>query len=176
MYALQSALKGRPVISLQTGERIARLSTPVLDVTNFEIQAYACSHTHHGQRALLMIADIRQFAEDCVIIDDEDQLTAPEDLVRLAGSLRHNYSPIGKPVYSELGARLGTVEDYTINLQTSRIQRLHVRQALWKSWSGAGLDIDRTQIIDVTPERITVRDATIKEPVLAPDTLPEIQP
>lgn len=176
MYALQSALKGQPVISLQTGEPVARLNAPLLDVTNFEIQAYICQHMHGGRKVLLMIADIRQFAPDCVIIDDEDQLTDPEDVVRLANSLRHSYTPLGKPVYSELGSKLGSVEDYTINLQTSRIQRLHVRQAIWKSWSGAGLDIDRTQIVDVTPDHITVRDATIKNPVLAPDTLPEIQP
>src|SRR6478609_5519617 len=99
MYALESNLQGQPVVSLQTGQAVARIGQPVLDIASLEIKAFECE-IDSSQTLLLLIADIRQFAGDCLIIDDEEQLTDPSDIIRLGETLRAHYSPIGKPVYS----------------------------------------------------------------------------
>jgi sporulation protein YlmC with PRC-barrel domain len=176
MYALQSELKDQPVVSLQTGQPIATINQAVLDMGNLEVTAYMCAVPRQPAPVLVMAADIRQYAPDCIIIDDEEQLTDPADIVRLSLNPQRNYSPLGKTVVADTGRRLGTVEDYSINLETSRVQRLYIQQPLWRSWFGPSLIIDRIQIIDVTSERIIVRDATITDTVLSPDPMPEINP
>ncbi|GAC1370667.1 MAG: hypothetical protein NVSMB39_3720 [Candidatus Saccharimonadales bacterium] len=123
-----------------------------------------------------MTSDIRQYAADCIIIDDEDQLTEPEDIVRLGGNPRDPYSPLKKIVVADTGRKLGIVDDYSINLETNRVQKLYVKPNFWHAWTSSSMVIDRTQIIDVTPDKITVRDATVTDTILSQDPMPEINP
>jgi sporulation protein YlmC with PRC-barrel domain len=174
MYALESSLKGQPIISLQTGQLVAQVSQPILDIATLEIVAFTCQVPHRRDLLLIMASDIRQYASDCIIIDDEDQLTEPEDIVRLVSNTKDPYTPLRKTVVADTGRKLGTVEDYSINLDTNRVQKLYIKPDFWHSWVSSRLVVDRTQIIDITPEKITVRDATVKDTLLSPDPIPEI--
>jgi sporulation protein YlmC with PRC-barrel domain len=173
MQAFASQMQSLPVISLQTGEAVALTRKPLIDIGTLEIMAYRCEGVHNKQDLLLMARDIRQLAADCVIVDNEEELVAPGDIVRLKTMLKTSYDPLDKSVVSDTGRKLGHVEDYTINLETSRVQKLHVRQSLLRAWLGTTLIIDRSQILDVTPRTITVRDTTLKAPVLAAEPVPE---
>jgi len=173
MYELASQMESLPVISLQTGEVVGLAREPVFDIADLEIIAYRCESARGKQALILLARDIRQLASDCIIIDSEDELTEPGDLVRLGPQLEAGYSPLGKSVVSDTGRKLGHVEDYSLNLETGRVQKLHVRQSLLRAWLGSSLIIDRTQILDITPRLITVRDATIKAPVLAAEPIPD---
>jgi sporulation protein YlmC with PRC-barrel domain len=176
MFSLASKLDDLPVISLQTGEAVAWIDRPIFDPPTLEIVAFYCKTTHQKRPLLLMLGDVRQFAADCIIIDNEDELTEPEDIIRLKDTLQANFNLLDKPVISESGRKLGVVEDYTVNLETNRVQKLYVRQSLLQSWLGSNLTIDRTQIVDVTPQRIVVRDATVETPVMQTDPLPDVHP
>jgi sporulation protein YlmC with PRC-barrel domain len=135
--------------------------------------ALRCESTRDKAPLLLMSRDIRQFAADCVIIDDEDELTNPEDIVRLKAMLEASYDPLSKSVVSDTGRKLGIVEDYTLNLETNRVQQLQVRQSLLKAWLGTSLMVDRSQIIDIAPRQIIVRDATVKASAMQSEPIPE---
>jgi sporulation protein YlmC with PRC-barrel domain len=175
MYALASKIEGLPVISLQTGEAAAWTKRPVIDMTTLEIVAFLCESPRSKHPLILVSGDIRQFANDCLIIDNEEELTEPKDIIRLSSLVNAEYTPLDKPVISDTGRKLGNVEDYSVNLETSRIQKLFVRQSLLRAWLGSNLTIDRTQIIDITPKRIIVRDATLKAPIMHPEPMPEIR-
>jgi uncharacterized protein YrrD len=174
MDTLRSTLSGQPIISLQTGQIVSWVDEPILDPTSLEVVALSCTGPHAKHPLILICRDIRQFAADCVIVDDEDNLTDPEDIARLSSSLKGHYSPIAKPVVTESGSKLGSVEDYSISLDTTRIQKLHVRRPFPHSFFSPSLIIDRGQIIEVTPERIIVRDTTTKSAVLTTESVPEM--
>ena len=122
MYALESSLNGQPIISLQTGQLVAQAGQPILDIATLEIVAYTCQVPGRRDPLLVMAGDIRQYASDCIIIDDEDQLTEPADIVRLVSSPKDPYSPLRKLVVADTGRKLGRVEDYSSNLETNRVQ------------------------------------------------------
>lgn len=166
-------MEGLPIISLQTSEAVALARTPIIDISYLEILAFHCLGAHSKNQLLLMTRDIRQMATDCIIIDSEDELADPSDIIRLQQLIQDNFSPLGKAVVSDIGRKLGTVDDYSINLESNRIQKLYVRGGLLRSWLGTNLIIDRTQIVDVTPQKITVREATIKSPIMQTDPVPE---
>jgi sporulation protein YlmC with PRC-barrel domain len=176
MNMLESRLTGQPVISLQTGQQVARLHEPLVTVGKLELIAFTCRTSRSEPTLLLMAGDVRQYAPDCIIVDDEDTLTDPADIVRLTADLKDRYSPLGKPVFADSGRKLGNVEDYELNLEKNCVQKIHVGQPFWASWFNPPLQIDRSQILDVTPSRITVRDATEMNPVMSPDSIPEAQP
>ncbi len=173
MYTQVSAVTNLPVISLQTGDVVAWTCKPVLEIETLAIIAFLCTAADTKRSLILMSSDIRQIADDCAIVDSAEELTDPSDIIRLQPALLADYTPLDKLVVSDTGRRLGRVHDYTINLETTRIQKLLVRGSLLNIWFGPKLTVDRTQIIDITPTRITVRDVTIKAPVLAPKALPK---
>jgi uncharacterized protein YrrD len=86
MYTLASKLEHLPVISLQTGEAVAWVRNPVIDMATFEVTALMCEAAGHKHHLVLLPADIRQLAADCIIIDNEDELTEPEEIIRLKDS------------------------------------------------------------------------------------------
>ncbi|HUD11726.1 MAG TPA: PRC-barrel domain-containing protein [Candidatus Saccharimonadia bacterium] len=173
MYALASQMDSLPIISLQTGEAVAWSRQPIIDVGSLEILAFRCESARKKSQKILMARDIRQLASDCIIIDDEDELTDPAEIVRMKSMISSSYNPIDKLVVSDTGRKLGSVEDFTINLESNRVQKLHVRQSLLRSWMGSSLVVDRTQIIDIAPHRIVVRDSTVKATLLRNEPIPE---
>lgn len=166
MYSSASQLENLPIISLQTGETVGQIRKPIIDMSNLEIVGYVCEQGSSKRPVVMMARDIRQMAADCAIIDNEDELTEPGDIIRLKKLLDASYTPKDKSVVSDIGRKLGSVEDYTVNLESSRIQKLFVRRSILRAWMGPSLEIDRTQIIDITPKRITVRDSTVTADVI----------
>ena len=172
MYVLASHLKELPVISLQTGETVAMVRQPLIDTATLEISGYICRTANHPAPLVLPVRDIREHAQDCLIIDAEEELAEPNELVRLRPLVEHNFTPIGKAAVTDLGRKLGRVEDFTINLETNRIQKLYIKQSILQSWLGSSLIVDRTQIVDVSLKQIVVRDTTAKAPILAAEPSP----
>ncbi len=158
MYALASHLLELPVVSLQTGETVATVSGLIIDPDRLQLMAFRL-HTGHSPRTLLTLASARQLAVDCVIVDDEDELSEPDDVIRLQDLLKNNYTPMASSVHTESGHHLGSVEDFTINIETEQLQKLYIKPPVLRAWYKSSLIIDRSQIIDVQPRLIVVRDA-----------------
>lgn len=173
MYVLASSLTKLPILSLQTGEPVGHLQQAIIDIASLELVAYSCQTGVRAPHIVLMVRDIRQLAPDCVIIDSEDELVEADDIVRVRNLLNAGFQPIGRPVITDLGRWLGTVEDYTVNIESSRIQKLYLKQPLFRAWFGGSLIVDRAQIIDITPRHIVVHDTTNKVPTLTSETIPE---
>jgi sporulation protein YlmC with PRC-barrel domain len=172
MYVLASQLQALPVISLQTGETVAMVQQPLIDAANLEIAAYSCQVPGRSASLVLPVRDIREHAQDCLIIDAEEELTEAGELVRLRPLLEQKFTPLGKTAVTDLGRKLGRVEDFTINLDTNRIQKLYIKQSVLQSWLGSSLIVDRTQILDITPKQIVIRDTTTQAPLLAGEPAP----
>lgn len=169
MFVLATHLSSLPVISLQTGENVATVAGLILNPDKLKLMALKLN-VGRSPRTLLVMTSVRQLAPDCVIIDDEDDLSEPDDIVRLTEFVKKDYSPIGKRVQSESGQSLGTVDDYTINLETEQVQKIYVHPPTIHAWYKSSLIIDRSQIIDVQPTRFIVRDTHQYTGALAPKT------
>jgi sporulation protein YlmC with PRC-barrel domain len=173
MYALASQLQSLPVISLQTGETVAVIKEPLINPDDLVIMAYICTTARREQTLVLLVRDIREHALDCLIIDSEEELAEPGDLVRLGPLLKQSFTPLGKLAVTDMGRRMGRVENYTVNLDTDKVQKLYIRQPLWRSWFGSSLIIDRAQIIDVTPRQIVIRDTATPAPLMVGESAPK---
>jgi uncharacterized protein YrrD len=174
MYVLASQLQTLPVMSLQTGQAIATVERPIFNIADLEIMALRCNiGTYRRREGVILLRDVRQFATDCIIIDSFDEIEDPLEIVRLREAAEQNFDPIAKLVVNESGHQLGKIEDYTINLKTFMLQKLYVQQSLMKSLLFNNLVIDRTQVIDISPKQITVRDAGVKESLMPSKPLPQ---
>jgi uncharacterized protein YrrD len=173
MYIAASHLSRLPVMSLQTGEAVAVLDSAVVTTSQLQTVAFLCHAVDNPRHQhILLTNDIRQITDDCFIVDSLEDLAEPGDIVRLQELLAEEYSPLGAGVVTDTGRRLGSVKDFSINSDTMYVQKLYVRPSLLFPLHHETAIIDRTQIVDITPKRIVVRDTTEPAPVISIEGLP----
>lgn len=177
MYLLGSSLKNLPVLSLQDGSIVTRVDEAVINPDTLEISAFKCASLPGlPAEPVVLPRDLRQLSADGLIVNFADDISSAPDVVRLAPLFANPYRLEGSRVISDMQRRLGRVEDFTVNAETYRVQRLHVKRPIMRSLMGSSLVIDRTQILDVNRREIVVKEATINEAALAPRTVPKINP
>lgn len=180
MYALASKLVGLPILSLQNAETLSHITGLVMEPGNLEVLAIRCQPTAEVRRhPVILMRDVRQFAIDCILIDAAETMDEGDEIVRLTPLLEKPWQPVGLAVVTDLRRKVGHVEDFTVNLDSHRLQKLYVRPPLLRSLIGSSLIIDRNQVIDVTPKEIVVRDTVLSMPatsMLAAKPLPEQAP
>jgi len=168
MYALASQLLNLPIVSLQTGQTVAVAGRPIVNPDTLSLVALYCqAGRFRPGNAVLLVRDIRQVGSDGIVIDSFEDIEDASEIVRLGSVIQQRFNPIGIAVINESGQRLGKVEEYTVNLDNYQIQKLYLKQSVIKNLLLNNLVVDRTQIIDVKPRQITVRDATVKESLMA---------
>lgn len=157
MILLESTLKGAPVMGLQTGSEIARITEPVIDPATLAILAYGIESPSHSDGPwLLRIADVREMSDIGLIIDSEDEFVQPQDVIKLNDIYNLKFHVIGKTVTDQKRRKLGKVIDFTLETGNFIIQQLTVRRPIFKSLNDTELLIHRSQIIEINDEAIVV--------------------
>ncbi len=155
-----------PVMSLQTGTKIAETSDFIIDPRQLKIVAFYCEGPQLDIRpAILNISDIREISSLGVIVDSSDVLMSPDDLVRLKEIISYNFQLDDKKVVDENGRKLGTVVNFTIDSDSLFIVKLQVQPKLFAAFQQTELTVDRSQIIQVTDKEIIVQSPTVKDKV-----------
>jgi uncharacterized protein YrrD len=168
MLIAGSRLIDAPVMGLQTGSELARISDAIIDPQSLAIVAYELSGKLLDLHpSLLRIDDVREFSDIGVIVDSSDEFVTPKDIIKLNEIYELHFKPIGMPVLDEKRHKLGKVVGYTIETGGFVIQQLTIKRPLLKSINETELLIHRTQITEINNQAIIVHSqAKIPEPVM----------
>ena len=168
MLLAGSRLINAPVMGLQTGGELGRLSTPIINPANLAIIAYEVEGPLLDKSpSLLRIADVREFSDIGVIVDSSDDMVTLGDVIKLDEIYNLHFSPIGMKVADKKGKKLGKVDGYTIETTGFIIQQLSVKRPFFQSLSDTQLLIHRSQIVEINDHEIIVHSETkIPEPKL----------
>ena len=93
-----------------------------------------------------------------VVIDNIDELVAPDDIIKIAKVLELNFNLIGLKVETKKGSKLGKVSDYTVTSDDFIIQQLIVKRPAIKSFIDPELTIHRKEIVEITDYKVVVKD------------------
>ena len=146
-------------MSLRTGRPVATAYQPIINPNNLKIEGFFCEDSiDKKQHLVLLHQDIRDVLPAGLVVDDHDVLSDPEDLIRLKDVLELNFSVLGKTVVTEKKKKLGKVVDYALEPESMLIKKLYVSQSIIKSFSGGTLGVDRTQIVEITTNKIIIKD------------------
>ena len=166
MLLLDAQLINVSVMSLQSGTSLGSAAGPIIDPRKLQIIAYHVIGPRIQEPSVLYTSDIREIGPLGLIVDNADTIiTLDEDLVRLQEVIRLNFSLIGKAVFDENKKRLGKISEYTLESDGFFVQKLHVSQSVVKNLRSANLLIHRSQIIEITDNKIIVRAGSVKEQV-----------
>lgn len=166
MLVLGSRLLSMPVMSLQTGTKLAETDSPVIDPSNLKIMAYEVSGPLlSGKSSLLLVSDIRELGKLGMIIDSSDEFVESSDVVAIHKIFDLKFKLIGMAVIDETRRKLGKVEDFSVDTESFIIQQLHIKRGLLRSLSETEFLVHRSQIIEINDNQIIVKTTAKKLPI-----------
>ena len=170
MLVLGSRLNDTPVMSLQTGTRLARTSTPLINPANLKIVAFKLDGPLLSEQpSFLRTADIREMSSVGMIIDSSDELIGLDDVIKIKQLHELNFSLIGMSVIDENRHKLGKVSNYTVDTSSFVIQQLDVQRGILKGLTETSILIHRSQITEINDNAIIVKTTAkrlVPEPVM----------
>lgn len=163
MLHLSGMLINRPILSLRTGTQVGTTLAPIINPDNLKIEGFFC--TGNSRKRLVLVGqDVRDIMPQGIVVNDQDVLTDPQELVRLQQMIAINFELLGKHVVTTARQKLGKVNDYATETDSLFIKKLYVTQSILKNLTGGNLGIDRTQIVEITDKHILVNDLSAKVP------------
>lgn len=163
MLKLASSLFGGRILSVHAGGTIGRLGAPIIQPRNLTITGFYVERPNTETNDILLAQDIREFNRQGCVIDHEEEIATASELHRHQELLKTNFQLLEKTVQTESKKKLGRVEDYVININGFVIQKIHVKRPAWRSLTSSALIVNRTQIVEVTDQRIIVKDAVVEQ-------------
>ncbi|HEY5805798.1 MAG TPA: hypothetical protein VIS56_00240, partial [Candidatus Saccharimonadales bacterium] len=131
-----------------------------------KIEGFFCK-TNSRKQLILVTQDIRDVLPQGIVVNDEDVLTDPNELVRLNSIIGINFELVGKQVETASRQKLGKVNDYATETESMYIKKIYITQPIYKNFSGGNLGVDRTQIVEITDKKIVVNDLDARIPAHA---------
>lgn len=164
-----SRLLGTPVMSLQTGGRLAQTAEPIIDPASLRIIAYQLEGPLLAENpSFLRTDDIREIGAMGMIIDSTDELVGVNDVIQIQKLTSLRFRLVGLRVKDQDGRKLGKVEDYTLETGAFVIQQLSVRRGVLQALTDTGFLVNRSQIVEINDNEIIIRSGKVKqaEPVM----------
>lgn len=176
MLTLGLSLAGKKVLSLRTGGPLGEVIEPIINPNNLKVEGWFVNDRFHKRRSILLSSEIRDILPQGFVVNDQEALSDPDDLVRLKEILKTHFELIGKHVMTTRKVRLGKVTDFAVEKDQAYIQKLYVMPSGLKSLAGGGNIIDRSQIVEITSRHIVVKetstpitqDLQTQQPAIAP--------
>ncbi len=152
-------LLGTPVMSLQTGGQLARVASLVIDPRNLTIVAFELEGPSLDTKpSFLCLPDVRELSNMGLIVDSSDEFVGVDDVIKIKEVYEFHFVLNDKLVVDEKNHRLGKVNAYSVEPGSFLIKQLNVKRPLLKSLTDTELLIDRTQIIEVSDDKITIKN------------------
>ncbi len=159
MLVYHSKLLNTPILSVQAGGPIGYVSEIIVDPDNLKTVAFRIAGPRISPETnLLDVASIREYSNLGMVIDSEDDLVSPDDVVKLGDIVALNFNLIDLKVKTKKGSKLGKIIDYTLTSEDFIVQQIIVKRPTIKSFLDSELTIHRNEIVEVTDYEIIVKD------------------
>lgn len=160
------------VLSLRLGGPIGTVNKILLDETNLKISLFIVAVSGEKKPGYLMPNDVRLSEQKTIIVDSEEKIADKEDMIRARTTIERDLIILGLPVVTIEGKKLGKVDNYIIDNTGYLVSKLYVHTSLLQNIMQSNLIIDRSDIVDVKPNKIIVREATANAKLRMTNVLP----
>lgn len=155
MLYLASKLQNLGLYTIRLGGCIGNLNKPIVNPHNLHIDGFYCILPNNPEDQIILDIDIRDLSLKGAIINNHEDVSQAEDLVRLKEVLDLNYNVIGKSVYAG-NKKIGKVSDYAIDNKSLFIIKLYVQPPVWQALTAHELVVDRSSILEVSESKIII--------------------
>lgn len=156
MLVYASKLMGTPILSMQASAQIARLNGFVIDPDSLKTLAFLVAGA--GSSNILPVKSVREYSNYGMVVDSHDDLAEPGEVIKVDKILSLHFNLPGLKVETKKGTKLGKVLDFTMTSDDFTVQQIVVKRPLYKALLDAELLIPRQEIVEVTDDKIIVKD------------------
>ena len=93
-----------------------------------------------------------------MVIDNIEELVAPDDVIKIQKVLELNFDLINLKVKTKKGTKLGHLVDYTVTSEDFIVQQIIVKRPLVKALVDPELTISRKEIVEITDYEVIIKD------------------
>lgn len=174
MLILASNLIGTSVFSVHAGQNVGKIRGWLVDLKDLKISIFVVD-VGSNQTSYLLANDVRSLGvakKPLVIIDYEEKLSAKEDLIRQREFIDIGINLIGFKVKTQSGSLLGKVKDLSLDSRDLYVIKLQISAKLLVRITNSSLLIDRTDIVQIKPKLIIVKDGHLKSKAVVEKPIP----
>lgn len=159
MLVTNSHLIGTPILSVQAGAPIAKVSGTIVEPNNLKIIAFRLSGplASRGQN-LLDVRSVREYSNLGMVVDSAEEFTAPGEIIHIDKVLSLNFSLLNLKAETKKGSKLGRIIDFTVTSEDFIVQQIIVKRPMVKAFLDPELTISRNEIIEVTDYKVIIKD------------------
>jgi uncharacterized protein YrrD len=155
---MASQLKKCPVITPAKG-KVGELGDVIIDPENGKLLGFKIKKTLINPIQVVSISDIMALDPRVVIINSEESIIAPEEIIRISEVLKKKYKIIGAKATTESKSNLGKVEDVVIDSETSSIVRFYLKGLV------RSRILPTEYVIEIKPKQIIFSDKVNNAPI-----------
>ena len=160
MLVMNSRIIGTPILSVQAGGPIATIKSAIIDPNDLKILGFHLEGplVNRAEARILDVRSIREYSQLGIVIDNIEELVAPDDIIKIQNVLELNFDLINLKVRTKKGTKLGHIIDYTLTSEDFIVQQIIVRRPLVKSLVDPELTISRKEIVEITDYEVIIKD------------------
>lgn len=160
MLVMNSRIIGAPILSVQAGGPIATIKSAIIDPNDLKILGFHLEGplVNRAKARILDVRSIREYSQLGMVIDNIEELVAPDDVIKIQNVLELNFDLINLKVRTKKGTKLGHIIDYTLTSEDFIVQQIIVRRPLVKSLVDPELTISRKEIVEITDYEVIIKD------------------
>jgi sporulation protein YlmC with PRC-barrel domain len=155
MLFFGSSFHNTGLFSIRSAGKIGTVNQPIINPHNLHIDGFFATAMNGQNDGVIVDVDVRELSGNGLIINDHEDITDQQELVRLQPIIDLKFELIGKAVFVGK-SKVGKVEDYVVDTKSLFIQKLYVQPSLLKSVSNGQMIFDRQSIVEVTDKKIVV--------------------
>jgi len=156
---MNSRLISAPVLSVQAGGPIGKITSTIIDPNDLKIIAFRLEGPLvNRQQNLLDARSIREYSNYGFVIDDIDELIGPDDVIKISDILKLNFDLLNLKVETKKGSKLGKVQDFTVTSEDFIVQQIIVKRPAVKALIDPELTISRKEIVEITDYKVIIKD------------------
>lgn len=157
---MNSRIIGAPILSVQAGGPIATIKSAIIDPNDLKILGFHLEGplVNRAKARILDVRSIREYSQLGMVIDNIEELVAPDDVIKIQNVLELNFDLINLKVRTKKGTKLGHIIDYTLTSEDFIVQQIIVRRPLVKSLVDPELTISRKEIVEITDYEVIIKD------------------
>ena len=167
MKILLSKSIGIPVVTHNEGTTIAFSRMLVFHPDTGQLLGVEVKSSFFEQPLFLTMYDIVEWRRRKIFVKDDTSLLPAIELPRIDEVLERGISFFGNSVETETMKSLGRVHDIEFDTTLSQLTKLYVRSVVFLVFWGEKRLIPFSRILEVTPEKILVKDSLVKKKKIA---------
>lgn len=148
---------GTPIRDRLTKGLLGRVADLIVNPANGEILAL---YARADRKLLVPTVDVVRVASGEVWVDSPEALAEPSEIIRIADIIAQKTAIYGNKVFTVSRTHLGSVTDYQFETNGWVLMRFEVAKKILGIPTEKKL-ISATQIVQIKPTEITVRDAVV---------------